>query len=107
MFRASPGDDPYRSGEVVLAVGFAVIDACGPDLEVFAQHADRLWPGGELLGRGVIEQEPARPRRQGHVDVLVEVERGGDDDPASASRLGPGDAAGWLPVRPSPASGCP
>jgi len=28
---------------VVLAVDFAVIDACGPDPVVFAQHADRLW----------------------------------------------------------------
>jgi hypothetical protein len=30
---------------MVLAVDFAVIDACGPALVVFAQHVDRLWAG--------------------------------------------------------------
>ncbi len=41
----SSGNDPCRSGGVVLAVDVAVIDACGPALVVFAQHADRLWAG--------------------------------------------------------------
>jgi hypothetical protein len=36
---------------VVLAVGFAVIDACGLDLVVFAQYAGRLWAGSRRDGR--------------------------------------------------------
>jgi len=36
----------------MLAVGFAVIDACGPDLVVFAQHAGRLWAGSRRDRRG-------------------------------------------------------
>jgi len=63
--------------------------------------ANRAHRGDELLGRGVLEQEPARPGGQRGVDVLVEVEGGEDDDPAPGSRLGPEDAAGGLePVHP-------
>src|SRR5580704_8550377 len=45
-------------------------------------RADRAHRGDELLGGDIVEQEAAGTGGERGVDVLVEVERGEDDDPA-------------------------
>jgi hypothetical protein len=56
--------------------------------------ADQPDRGDQVLGGDVLEQEPAGPGGQRRVDVLVQVERGEDDDPHR--RLRGQDALGRL-----------
>jgi len=59
--------------------------------------SDELDGADQVLRRDVLDQEPACPGGQGRVDVLVEVERGQDDDPRPPSRgVGAVDAPGRL-----------
>ena len=90
LARGEPLDQPAgdRGGEQRVAV---------------ADHPDG---GDQVLGRDVLEQEAAGPRGQRRVDILVQVERGQDDDPQSSASGTPGCAAS-PPARPSRASGCP
>ena len=68
--------------------------------------ADQPDGGDQVLGRDVLEQEPAGPGGQRRVDVVVEVERRQDDHAGSVGVGRPG-CGGSPPARPSPASGCP
>ena len=62
---------------------------------------------GELLGRDVLEQEPAGPGAQRLVDVLVRVE-GREHQDAHGVLAGLGERPGaWPRCRRAPASGCP
>ena len=54
----------------------------------------------QRLGRDILEQEPARTGVEGVVDVLVEVERGEDEDPRTVVAAGGADLArGFDPVQ--------
>ncbi len=56
---------------------------------------DHAYGRDQVFRRHVLEQEAARPGGERGVDVLIQVERGEDDDPGR--RDGPGeDAAGGL-----------
>ena len=60
----------------------------------------------EQRGAGVLEQEAARPVGDARCDVLVEVERGDDDDRDRVGRRRGRPGGGWPPARPARACGC-